>query len=155
MSDDESPDTPLSFLGTGWSFPPAFVPGEEPGQGRIRMTSDEEDVANSLRILFGTVLGERLLRPTYGLDMHEILFESASTSMRTYLEDRVRTSIAIDEPRIKVTKLSLDDSNLDEGLLSFILEYEIRGTNSRYNLVYPFYTQDGSEASVALGSSRA
>jgi hypothetical protein len=53
------------------------------------MTEDQADRA-SLRILFGTA-GEA--RPTYGLDMHELQFEPMSTSMRTFLLDRIKTAI--------------------------------------------------------------
>jgi uncharacterized protein len=155
MSDDVSTKTPESFLGTGWSFPPDFVEGTGPGQGQVRMTSDEEDIACSLRILFGTALGERFLRPKYGLDMHELLFEAVNTTTKTYLEDRIRTSIAIHEPRIKLISLVLDDSGLNGGYLGIRLEYEVRATNSRYNLVYPFYDQDGNEARFGLGSGRS
>jgi phage baseplate assembly protein W len=135
-----------SFLGTGWSFPPEFAPG---GEGVV-MASDEEDVRGSLHILFGTGMGERFLRPRYGLDMHEILFESMSTTLKTYLEDRIRTAILIYEPRIAPLDLHLDTSAQSEGRVTLILDYEIRATNSRFNLVYPFYASDSSEVRKAF-----
>lgn len=135
-----------SILGTGWSFPPEFAPAA----GGVLMTSDEEDVAASLRILFGTALGERFLRPRYGLDLHEILFESMTTTLVTYLEDRIRTTVLIYEPRIKPVALHLDTSRQNEGRVTLILDYEVRATNTRYNLVYPFYATDSSEVQDAF-----
>jgi uncharacterized protein len=135
-----------SILGTGWSFPPEFAPAA----GGVLMTADEDDVEASLRILFGTALGERFLRPRYGLDMHEILFEPMTTTLKTYLEDRIRTTVLIYEPRIKPLTLHLDTSRQNEGNVTLILDYEVRATNTRFNLVYPFYATDSSEVRGAF-----
>ena len=148
MSDTESDTLHTSFLGTGWSFPPHF----DRETGAVRMTSDEEDIRASLVILLGTAAGERFLNPEYGIDMHALLFESLSTTMQTYLKDRVKTAILIHEPRINLLSLELDTSAQYDGRVSIIVEYEVRATNSRYNLVYPFYLSDGNEirGSVAV-----
>jgi uncharacterized protein len=146
MMNDE-PDSYSSFLGTGWSFPPEFtVDGAD-----LLMRSNEEDVADSLSILFHTRLGERFFNPAYGLDMHEVLFEPMSTTMKTYLEDRIRTSVMVHEPRINLLSLFIDTSRGNEGVVAIVIEYELRGTNSRYNRVYPFYTSDSSEVWKASG----
>ncbi len=135
MEEEKLPVSYTSFLGTGWSFPPEFVLET----GEVVMTSDEEDIEASLKILLGTSTGERFLNPKYGLDMREVLFEPISTTMKTLLKDRVKISILIYEPRINLLSLEVDTSAQDEGKVSIILEYEVRATNSRYNLVYPFY----------------
>lgn len=137
-----------SFLGTGWSFPPEFVMET----GEVVMISDEEDIAASLKILFGTAIGERFLNPKYGLDMQEILFDPIGTTMRTYLIDRIKIAILIYEPRIDLLSLDLDTTTQNEGKISIVLEYKVRSTNSRYNLVYPFSTTDGNELSGTLGN---
>ena len=121
-----------SYLGTGWSFPPRFVTQ----RGGVDMTSAEADIEASLRILLGTVQGERFLNPGYGLDMHNLLFEEMSTTMRNYLKDRIRNSILIYEPRIDLVSLELSAPSPEDGKLGILMEYSIRGTNSRYNLVY-------------------
>lgn len=141
MEDDESNLIYTSFLGTGWSFPPEFV--RETGE--VVVTSDEEDIQASLKILLGTGIGERFLNPKYGLDMHEMLFEPMSTTLKTYLQDRIKTTILIYEPRINLLSVELDNSVQYEGKLNLVIDYEVRATNSRFNLVYPFYTTDGNE----------
>lgn len=140
-----SDDLYISFLGNGWSFPPQF----DAGRGVI-MTADEDDIQASLKILFGTTPGERFLVPKYGLDMHELMFEPMSTTMRTLLTDRVRTAILIYEPRIKLLNLQIDNPDPGEGTLRILLEYEVRATNSRFNLVFPFYRTDSNEVRSAV-----
>lgn len=129
------------FLGTGWSFPPEFV---QNGRGVV-MTSDEEDIRTSLEILFGTLQGERFMLPQYGLKPHELLFEPAGTTMKAFLEDRIRTAILIHEPRIRLLSLEVDSPDTNAGEMRISLEYEVRATNSRYNLVFPFYRHDSNE----------
>jgi len=147
---DETPiDPATSFLGTGWSFPPEFAAGS----GEVLMTADEADVEASLRILFGTAAGERFLEPRYGLDLREIQFEPMSTTLRTFLEDRVRTAILLHEPRIRLLALEIDSPDPQAGTLAIRLDYEVRATNSRFNLVFPFYRTDGNERRAAVAGA--
>jgi phage baseplate assembly protein W len=136
-----------SFLGTGWSFPPEFLPET----GAVVMTPDEEDIARSLKILLGTGRGERFFHPKYGLGLHEMLFEPMGTTVQSELKERMKMAILIYEPRINLLSLEIDPSVQLQGELRVLLEYEIRATNSRYNLVYPFYTTEGNEARKELG----
>ena len=130
-----------SFLGSGWSFPPRF----DHDSGTMLMSTDEQDIESSLVIVLGTTAGERLRHPTYGLNLREQLFEPMNTTMQTLFKDRIKTSLLVFEPRINVLSINLDTSILNEGCLVIILEYEVRATNSRFNLVYPFYLNDSNE----------
>lgn len=144
----EKNETYASFLGTGWSFPPEFTRAD----GQVVMMSDEQDIEASLKILFGTALGERFLVPKYGLDMREVLFEPMSTTLRTFLKDRVRTAILIYEPRINLLALEIESPDPHDGQLRIVLEYEVRATNSRFNLVFPFYLHDSNEVRQTVGA---
>lgn len=139
MAEPSIPPRPDAFLGIGWSFPPRFAHGE------VAMSADADDVAESLRILFGTSAGERLFHPAYGLNPRELMFEPVSTTLRTLLKDQVRVAILIHEPRIRLIDVRIDSPEPGSGTLAVELEYELRSTNSRYNLVFPFYRSDGNE----------
>jgi len=139
------------FLGTGWGFPPRFA--KTATGGGVVMVSDEQDIEESLRILFGTALGERLFQPKFGLDMQELLFESMSTTMRTLLEERVKIGILIYEPRIEPLAIKVGSPDPHSGELHVELDYKVRATNSRYNLVFPFYRSDSNE--MAGSTARA
>jgi len=141
MATDDDKASYSSFLGTGWSFPPEF----NIDTGSVELTADEEDIQASLKILLGTTAGERLMHPKYGLNMQELLFEPMNTTMQTLLKDRLKTMVLVYEPRINLLSLELDTSKLFEGYLNLILSYVVRSTNSRFNLVYPFYLNDGNE----------
>jgi phage baseplate assembly protein W len=128
-----------TLLGRDFGFPPTFAGGQ------VRMAADEQDIHESLLILFGTRPGERVLQPKFGLDLTPLLFEPLSTTLRTLLEDRIATALLIHEPRIRVLALVVDDSLALEGQLQIRLDYAVRSTNSRFNLVYPYYLGDANE----------
>lgn len=128
-----------SFLGTGWSFPPEF---KKEKQGVV-MVSDVEDINGSLEILFSTKVRERLMHPAYGCDLSQLMFEPVNLSMLTYVEGMIRDAINLYEPRINLLKLNIDFSE-NEGKLLIEVHYEVRGTNSRFNYVYPFYIEEGT-----------
>lgn len=130
-----------SFLGTGWSFPPKF----SKVTNEVNMLSDEADIQSSLEILLSTRQGERVMNHKYGCNLDEMVFEPMTTTFKTYIKDMIQTAILYYEPRIDVKKIDLDDSRDAEGVVLVIIEYIVRTTNSRFNYVYPFYKNEGTQ----------
>jgi phage baseplate assembly protein W len=129
-----------SFLGVGWSFPPAF---HKPAYG-VSMIAGETDIQSSLHILLTTRIGERIMQPTYGCDLTKFLFEPIDTTFKTFLKDIIETAILYHEPRIILNGIKIDTEGYIEGKLVITVEYTIAATNARNNFVYPFYLNEGS-----------
>ena len=129
-----------AFLGTGWSFPPEFKKINK----AVIMTSDEEDIRSSLEILLSTKIGERIMLPKYGCSMDELIFNPLNRTLKTYVSDLIKTAILYFEPRIDVEKIDITQGDDLEGELLVILDYKIRTTNSRVNIIYPFYKGEGT-----------
>jgi hypothetical protein len=133
------------FLGRGWSFPPTFdrnVPG-------VEMLEEEKDIASSLEILLGTLQGERVMLPRYGCNLDELLFENLDTRMKTLMADKVESAILYHEPRVELEKVFLDDSAKLEGVVLISINYRVKTTNSRFNLVFPYYMQEGTDINLS------
>jgi uncharacterized protein len=128
------------FLGRGWSFPPQF---DKAAKGVV-MLEEERDIESSLEILLTTKIGERIMQPTYGCNLDEMVFESTNLTMLTYMKDLIENAILYHEPRIELEKLEIDTSRQVEGLLLIVLYYLVRTTNSRYNYVYPYFIIEGT-----------
>ncbi len=129
MADDQQ------FLGRGWGFPVSFS-----NQGREVVVAEAEVyIQQSLEILLSTSLGERVLRPTFGWKRDALLFEPLSTSFGAYLAREIETAILFFEPRIDLNKVDFENATDQTGLILIRLDYTVRTTNSRTNLVYPFY----------------
>ncbi|MDR1370036.1 MAG: GPW/gp25 family protein [Dysgonamonadaceae bacterium] len=127
------------YLGTGWGFPPTFVKGYG-----VEMVSEEEDIRQSLIILFSTTPGERIFRFKYGCNIRQWVFEKMNLSVKTLIIDTIRQAILYFEPRIDIEKLDVEIKDPLEGILWINLEYIVRQTNSRSNMVYPFYFKEGT-----------
>ncbi|RUT69437.1 hypothetical protein D0817_16515 [Flavobacterium cupreum] len=129
-----------AFLGTGWSFPPEF----KKTTNAVVMISDEEDIKSSLEILLSTKIGERIMLPKYGCNMEELLFNPLNRTLKTFVSELIRTAILYHEPRIDVEKIDISQGDDLNGELLVVLDYKIRATNSRTNMVYPFYMEEGT-----------
>lgn len=134
-------ETNRSFLGRGWGFPPEFNRLTK----AVNMLEDEADIKSSLEILLSTRLGERVMVPNYGCNLDELLFKPLTLTLKTFVVDLIKTAILYHEPRIEINKIEIDPANELEGLLLIILDYTVRATNSRKNMVYPFYKEEGNE----------
>lgn len=129
-----------SFLGTGWGFPPSF----STDTFAIQMVSAEEDIKQSLFLLLSTTPGERIMNPAYGCDMQKFIFSPLSTSTQTEISAIVKRAILLYEPRVHVQEVTVHVVSIDPGLLHIIIDYIVIQTNSRSNMVYPFYHQEGT-----------
>lgn len=129
-----------SFLGTGWAFPLQF----DPASKAAKMVSDEDDVRESLRILFATRPGERIMQPSYGCALHGLVFETVNERTVSEVEEAVERAILFFEPRIRLDHISVGAEYAYDGLLRIQVDYTIRSTNTRSNVVYPFYFREGT-----------
>ncbi len=130
-----------SFLGRGWSFPPEFNRENR----SVKMLENEDDIRSSLQILLTTRLGERIMVPEYGCNLDELMFNPLNLTLKTYVVDLIKTAILYHEPRIDVKKISIDAADELNGVLMINIDYIIRSTNSRRNMVFPYYKEEGSE----------
>ena len=105
------------------------------------MVEGAEDICQSLKILFNTTLGERVMQPRYGCDLKRYVMDPMNAAVLTFIEDLLRTAIIYHESRIEAERLEVTpEQNIGE--LRIELDYVIRGTNSRFNFVYPFYANE-------------
>ncbi|REG84007.1 GPW/gp25 family protein [Algoriphagus antarcticus] len=133
-----------SFLGKGWGFPPTF----SKQTNEVLMTKDEEDINKSLEILLSTTIGERFLQPLYGCNLENYVFEVINPSTKTAIKLTVKNAILLFEPRIKLITVELLEDFIDEGRIDISVDYEVANTNTRFNLVYPFYLNEANNKSA-------
>ena len=128
-----------TYLGTGWVFPVRF------NQRGVHLVSDEDDIWESLRILFSTIPGERVFRYNYGCPIDKWVFSKIDLSERTMIIDIIEQAIREGEPRITTDSVEVEIRDAMEGILWIKVEFTIRQTNSRSSMVYPFYFLEGTQ----------
>ena len=126
------------FLGRGWAFPDGLGQDDE-----IAMVADADDIRQSIRLILETDPGERVMRPDFGAGLRRLLFEPLNTHTLVMVQHRVEEALVAWEPRITVDQVTVSAEEASLGRLLIRIDYEIRATNTFYNLVYPFYLQEG------------
>ena len=135
--------TDRSFLGTGWNFPPTF---RREWYG-VEMLTGEEDVRSSIHIILSTITGERIMLPSFGCNLQPYLFEALNVPNIAMLEKIVKEALIYHEPRIivgELTSVVLQNA----GILEVHIPYTIITTNTRYNLVFPFYMNEATNVQL-------
>ena len=132
-----------SFLGTGWSFPPDFSKIEN----SVQMVSDVTDIEDSIRIILSTTPGERIMQPEFGGDLKRLVFEIIDSTLLASLDHLIYHALLNFEPRI--TFLNTEVLNLDspDGKLLIQINFKVIITNSKHNIVFPFYLLEGTNIS--------
>jgi phage baseplate assembly protein W len=126
-----------AFLGKGWAFPVRLA-----ANGEIALASYEDDVREAVRIILGTMQGERAMRPDFGAGLHALVFEPLNTTTMALVRHRVEEALIIWEPRIDNITVQIT-AEPAQGRLLIDIHYRVRDTNTFYNLVYPFYLLEG------------
>jgi phage baseplate assembly protein W len=125
----------VDFLGRGWNFP-VGIDREQ----RILMSTDEENIRQSIWIILATAPGERMMRPDFGCGIHRLVFSVNNAKTRAELVEAVRLALVMWEPRIDVLAVTVETKGQGEVLLINI-QYRVRTTNNMFNMVFPFYLE--------------
>ena len=126
------------FIGRGWNFPPGLN-----SRGGIALISDEEKVAQSIAIILSTPIGQRVMRPTFGSRLHELIFAPANPETFGLAEMYVQDALNFWEPRIQVLDVNAGTKEAQPGVLLIRIRYLLKATHDERSLVYPFYQTPG------------
>ncbi|MDP9091482.1 MAG: GPW/gp25 family protein [Actinomycetota bacterium] len=123
-----------TFVGRGFSWPM-----EVDHTGSIRLTDSAEDIDRSMRIVLMTAPGERVMRPRFGCEIWDLLFEPVTPNLLGLIAEAVYEALGQWEPRVEVEEVTPVPDVDDSALVRVTVSYRVRATNDRRNLVYPFY----------------
>jgi phage baseplate assembly protein W len=127
-----------NFLGTGWSFPP-----RPDGRGGIALVSDAEKIEQAIRVILSTPIGQRVMRPTFGSRLHELVFAPLNPETYGLAELYVEEALTFWEPRIEVLEVNARSDREQPSLMLVGIDYRVKATHDQRSLVYPFYRIPG------------
>jgi uncharacterized protein len=127
------------FIGRGWPFPVKRSP-----TGRLAYLGGDEKIRQSIWIILSTAPGERLMLPDFGCGIHDLVFEANTASLRRIVEEHTRDALIRWEPRIDVLDVRVETPPEARNYLLIWIDYRVRSNNALYNLVYPFYLNEGA-----------
>lgn len=122
------------FLGSGMKFPPQI----NPATGRFEVANGQTSVKESVYIILMTQKAERWIRPEFGSSLMNYTFMDTSTTMLNLMAREIAGDLMRQEPRLADVNVKIDATS-KQGCLIIYIDYLIRKTNVRDNLVFPFY----------------
>jgi phage baseplate assembly protein W len=128
------------FIGKGWRFP--ILPN---AIGSLAYVGGDANVEQSLRILLLTNLGERVMRANFGNKAQRQVFAPGSVQHLGLLETSIREAIRDWEPRVELDTINAEVDPSDETRVNVAISYRVRATNTRNNLVFPYYLGSAGE----------
>lgn len=137
----EYTDYGKEFLGLGFAFPVRT----DPVTGQFLTVSYEEDIKEAIYIILMTRKGERLMRPDFGCGIFDFVFDTMSYNTLSRMRKSVSEALILWEPRIRDVEVEVELDEHKDGRLNISIRYVVRSTNNPYNLVYPFYINEGME----------
>jgi len=126
------------FLGVGWQYPVQLE-----ASGEIALSRFEEDVRQAIMIILETAPGERVMRPEFGCGIHQYVFAPNNTRTASLVRFQVEEALNRWEPRIVLESVTVARDPAAPATLLIDIDYTVRATDSRFNLVYPFYLERG------------
>ena len=129
------------LLGRGWKYP--FMLDE---RREVALSDGEDDIQEAIWIILSTAFGERLMHPDFGCGIHDLVFAPNNTGTAGLARYYVEDALVRWEPRIDIEEVEVQADPAQPELLLISVSYRVRSTDSRYNLVYPFYLTRGNTA---------
>ena len=108
------------------------------------MLEAEADIKSSLIIILSTTIGERVMQPTFGCNLDQLVFEPMDTTFATYITQLIKNAILYFEPRVTLDDVQYNVDTLN-GRVDITVYFTINGTNTRSNIVYPFFLNEGTD----------
>ncbi len=124
------------FLGRGWAFP--ILPD---AGGTLRYVAEDENVAQSLRLLLSTAVGERVMRPTLGVVAPAMVFAPGSTVNQAQLRTQIRDAVVTFERRVVLDDVVVTEDPSAPERVGIEVTYTVRRTNTRSSVVFPYYVE--------------
>ena len=122
------------IIGSGWAFPPRVNP-----QGGMALTNERNELVQAIQIILGTSPGQRVMRPTFGCRLHELVFSPNNSHTAAQARRFVEEALGMWEPRINVILVEVRPDPDEDARLLIEIEYEIKASHDRRSLVFPFY----------------
>jgi phage baseplate assembly protein W len=122
------------IIGKGWSFPPKID-----HQGGFGLTTERNELQQSINIILSTSPGQRVMRPTFGCRLQEIVFHPNNNHTAAQVKRYVEEALGMWEPRIRIKEVKVNPDSDGGNRLLITIDYEVKSTRDRRSLVYPFY----------------
>ena len=127
------------IIGRGWTFPIGLT------RRGPTLTGGEDKVRQSIWIVLSTRRGERVMVPEFGCGIHDLVFAANTPQLHGLVVVQVREALTRWEPRIDVLDITAEAPADARNHLILSIDCRLRSNNALFNLVYPFFLNEGPD----------
>ena len=113
---------------------PSTPVGVSKNAADFRLSYDENAIFNSIKNIFNTKKGQKILNPTFGLDLEMFLFDNISKENADIIGKAIYEELPIYEPRITVDSVNViakpDDNEYEISITIIIPSLDNKVTTS-------------------------
>ncbi|MEM7112369.1 MAG: GPW/gp25 family protein [Chloroflexota bacterium] len=101
---------------------------KQTAQSGVALVAGDDSIRQAVLLLLMTKRGERVMRPSYGCDLHRLMFAPNNDATANIAEYYIRTALAQWEPRVDLVALAATPSPTRPNILEIRLDYQVRTT---------------------------
>ena len=132
------------YLGKGWRFPAAINL-----TGGVATSAYEENIRESIFVILGTAPGERIKRPEFGCQIHDLMFAPNNPTTAALAAHYCEEALLKWEPRIDDIVVEARAAQEQPNRLDIRISYVVAETTDERSMVYPFYLRQPDEENPA------
>jgi phage baseplate assembly protein W len=86
------------------------------------------------------------MQPEFGSNLKRLVFEKNDESLKALIHEAIDKALLNFEPRINFISTEIIEHEEDflNGFVKLVITFSVIITNTRYNIVYPFYFNEGT-----------
>ena len=115
---------------------------QNPERNDFKCDYDLDALKNSIRNIFTTNPGEKILNPEFGINLMQFVFAPISDDMAKEIKSTIKIGIGVHEPRIKIVDVVVipfeDDNEYD-----ITVEFDVPTLNIRNQRLFGSLNQSG------------
>lgn len=124
---------PGDFYGLGFAFPPRV----DATTGALAIVGDTTVVDQAIRLILRTQPGDRLMRPDYGCDLKQFLFNPNTVATRRLIEQEVTRAINGNEDRVRLDSVDVTVSEFEPAQVDIAVSYTLVRTGAASGVSVP------------------
>jgi phage baseplate assembly protein W len=121
------------FYGLGFAFPPRV----DPTTGALATVGETAVVAQAIRLILRTQPGDRLMRPAYGCDLKQFLFNPNTVATRRLIAQEVTRAINGNEDRVRLDSVDVTASEVEPAQVDIAISYTLVRTGAVSGVLEP------------------
>lgn len=107
--------------------------------GKLAVASHRESIRQSILLLLSTIPGERVMRPKYGCNLHQLVFMPNDATTHGLAIHFIRIAIEQWEPRIILERIDANSSAYSEYSIDISITYKIKSLSNIEQLIVAYH----------------